>query len=203
MVTAPLISPWVACLRLLDKNTVELPKVILGEDVDFLKCERIPFAMASVYRAIFGYVFLVFMVRVVGRRPGKQMTPFEFVLIFFIGGLTLTFVVGDEASFSSALGQIMTIAIMHYIISWFRTKSSAFALLTDGTPLVLLEKGKWRTEAMRGMRIADDDVMAAARDKNIATLEDIEYAILERNGEISIINSSEFEKKTNRDGNSS
>jgi len=143
--------------------------------------------MASVLRAVFGYAFLVFMVRVVGRRPGKQMTPFEFVLIFFIGGLTLTFVVGDEASFTNALGQIMTIAILHYLISWARTKSSAFARLTDGTPLVLLEKGQWRSIAMKGMRIADDDVMAAARDKEIQTLDEIEYAILERNGEISII----------------
>ena len=118
------------------------------------------------------------MVRVVGRRPGKQMTPFEFVLIFFIGGLTLTFVVGDEASFISALGQIMTIAIMHYLISWIRTKSSAFARLTDGTPLVLLEKGQWRPVAMKGMRIADDDVMAAARDKEIKAFDEIEYAVL-------------------------
>lgn len=148
--------------------------------------------MAAVIRAIFGYAFLVFMVRVVGRRPGKQMTPFEFVLIFFIGGLTLTFVVGDEASFTNALCQIMTIAILHYLISWIRTKSRGFAVLTDGTPIVLLEKGKWRPDAMKGMRIADDDVMAIARDKGLKSLEEVEYAILERNGEISIIESSEF-----------
>ncbi len=153
--------------------------------------------MAAVLRAIFGYVFLVFMVRVVGRRPGKQMTPFEFVLIFFIGGLTLTFVVGDEASFTNALCQIMTIAILHYLISWIRTKASGFALLTDRTPLVLLEKGRWRPDAMKGMRIADDDVMAMARDKELKTLDEIEYAILERNGEISIIESSEFQKIVN------
>jgi uncharacterized membrane protein YcaP (DUF421 family) len=147
--------------------------------------------MASVLRAVFGYAFLVFMVRVVGRRPGKQMTPFEFVLIFFIGGLTLTFVVGDEASFTNALGQIMTIAVFHFLISWARSRSSSFARVTDGTPLVLLEKGKWRPNAMKGMRIADDDVMAAARDKEIKAMDEIEYAILERNGEISIIEASQ------------
>ena len=153
--------------------------------------------MVAVLRAVFGYAFLVFMVRVVGRRPGKQMTPFEFVLIFFIGGLTLTFVVGDEASFTNALCQIMTIAILHYLITWGGTKSSQFARLTDGTPLVLLEKGQWRPDAMKGMRIADDDVMAIARDKEIKTLDKIEYAILERNGEISIIDASEFEESEN------
>jgi uncharacterized membrane protein YcaP (DUF421 family) len=55
--------------------------------------------MAAVLRAFFGYFFLVFTVRVVGRRPGKQLTPFEFVLVFFMGGLALTAMVGNEASF--------------------------------------------------------------------------------------------------------
>ena len=46
--------------------------------------------------------FLVFVVRIVGRRPGKQITPLEFVLIFFIGGLALTAMVADEASLTKA-----------------------------------------------------------------------------------------------------
>jgi uncharacterized membrane protein YcaP (DUF421 family) len=57
----------------------------------------------------------------------------------------------------------------------------------DGTPLVLLEGGYWRTQTMRHMRISQDDVMTAARDHNLRTLSDIHTAILERNGEISVI----------------
>ncbi|MBW4043896.1 MAG: DUF421 domain-containing protein [Acidobacteria bacterium] len=143
--------------------------------------------MAAILRAAFGYCFLIFMVRVVGRRPGKQMTPFEFVLIFFIGGLMLTAMVGDEASLTNAIGQIMTIAIMHYGIAWLRQRSPRFASMTDGTPLVLLEKGQWRIGTMFNSRITDDDVMAAARDKGLSQLAQVEYAILERNGEISIV----------------
>lgn len=143
--------------------------------------------MAAVLRAIFGYSFLVLIVRVVGRRPGKQMTPFEFVLIFFIGGLTLTAMVGDEVSFTNALCQIITIAAVHYLFIWIRSKSSRAARLFDGTPLVLLDKGKWWKETMENMRIFDDDVMAAARDQSLMTLDEVEYAVLERNGMISII----------------
>ena len=61
--------------------------------------------------------------------------------------------------------------------------------MVDGTPLVLLEKGKWHTETLSRMRILDEDVMASARDKGIMSLDQIRYAILERNGEISIIQS--------------
>lgn len=143
--------------------------------------------LGSVVRAAFGYCFLVFMVRIVGRRPGKQMTPFEFVLVFFIGGLTLTSMVGNDRSFSNALIQIITVAVMHYCIAFAKQKSPKFGLLLDGTPVVLLQKHTWQTDVMGGMRIADDDVMAAARDKELLSLDEIEYAVLERNGQISII----------------
>ena len=142
--------------------------------------------MAAVLRAFFGYFFLVFIVRIVGRRPGKQMTPFEFVLVFFIGGLALTAIVGDETSYTNAICQILTMGLAHYSIAWARQRSPRFARLVDGTPLILLEKQSWRAETMAQMRVYDDDVIASARDSGIKALEDIETAVLERNGEISI-----------------
>jgi uncharacterized membrane protein YcaP (DUF421 family) len=142
--------------------------------------------MAAVVRAFFGYYFLVFIVRIVGRRPGKQMTPFEFVLIFFIGGLALTAVVGDEASFTNGVCQIITLGLAHYSLAWARSKSSRFARLVDGTPLIILENQSWRVDTLHHMRITDDDVIASARDSGIKALEEIDRAVLERNGEISI-----------------
>ncbi len=142
--------------------------------------------MAAILRAAFAYFLLVFMVRIVGRRPGKQMNPFEFVLIFFIGGLALTFTVADDRSLTNAFTQIMTIGLAHYGLVILRQWSSWAARLLDGTPLVLLAKGEWREEAMRGMLIDPDDVMTAAREKGISSLDGIDYAVLERNGEITI-----------------
>jgi uncharacterized membrane protein YcaP (DUF421 family) len=143
--------------------------------------------MSAILRAAYGYLFLVFIVRVVGRRPGKQMTPFEFVLIFFIGGLMLTAMVGDDASVINAITEIMTVAVLHSAMAWMRTKSDRFARLVDGTPLVLQEKGGAREDVLRNAHIAYDDLMAAARDQGLNDLNAVDYAVLERNGEISII----------------
>jgi uncharacterized membrane protein YcaP (DUF421 family) len=150
--------------------------------------------MAAVIRAFFGYFFLVFIVRIVGRRPGKQLTPFEFVLVFFMGGLALTAMVGKEVSFTNAICQIIAIGLAHYVLAWARSRSSRFARLTDGTPLVLLERGQWRAETLKKMGVQDDDVMASARESGIKSLEAIDMAVLERNGEISV------SKLTQRDG---
>ena len=142
---------------------------------------------ASILRALFGYFFLVFIVRIVGRRPGKQLTPFEFILIFFLGGLMLTAIVQDEASVTNAFCQIIAIATAHYTLTVLRSKSDQVAKILDGTPLILLEAGQWRSLTMDRMRIHDDDVMEKARDQGLKTLDEIETAVLERNGEISII----------------
>jgi uncharacterized membrane protein YcaP (DUF421 family) len=143
--------------------------------------------LAAVIRAILGYYFLVIMMRVAGRRPGKQITPVEFILVFFSGGLILTTTVADDRSLTNALSQIVAIAMAHYLMAVLRRKSPAFGRFVDGTPLVLLDRGQWRASTMTEMQIQDDDVMAMARDKGLERLEQIEYAVLERNGEISII----------------
>lgn len=143
--------------------------------------------MGGALRGIFGYCFLVLMVRIAGRRPGKQMAPFEFVLVFFMGGVTLTPMVGDDQSLTNALITITAIAVTHYAIAWLKQVSPTFGRIVDGTPLVLLSKGQWHTDTMLRMRIQDDDVMSMARDQGIKSLDEIDYAILERNGEISII----------------
>lgn len=144
-------------------------------------------ALATVLRAAFAYLFLIFIVRVVGRRPGKQLTPFEFVLIFYLGGLSLTGVVGNETSLTNAFCQIMTIAVCHFGIALVRQRSKGAALLLDGTPLTLLESDQWRPFTMQRMGMTDDDVMAMARDQGLKTLNEIHTATLERNGEISIV----------------
>ncbi len=144
-------------------------------------------AFWTVFRALLGYFFLVFIVRIVGRRPGKQLTPIEFVLIFFLGGLMLTGVVGAEPSLINAIAQIFTIAAGHWLLVWLRSRSSRIARLLDGTPLTLIENDMMRAHTMRNMGISDADIMAMARDGGMTDLSTVRTATLERNGEISIL----------------
>ncbi|MFC6645589.1 DUF421 domain-containing protein [Granulicella cerasi] len=147
-----------------------------------------------ILRAVFGYLFLVLMVRIVGRRPGKQLTPFEFVLVFYLGGLTLTGMVGTEASLTNAVTQILAVALCHYALAWLRFRYDAFAQILDGTPLILTEKDQWRSETMSRMRIQDNDVMDMARAQGLSSLDKVDTAVLEAFGEIAIIPKEDKEK---------
>jgi uncharacterized membrane protein YcaP (DUF421 family) len=144
-------------------------------------------ALFVIARAIFGYLFLVLIVRIVGRRPGKQLTPFEFLLVFYLGGLTLTGMVGQEASLSNAVCQIITVALCHYALATLRYHFDWAAQFLDGSPLILLQDGKWRSETLSRMRIQDDDVMDMARGQGVKDLAGIRCAVLESFGEITVL----------------
>ena len=143
--------------------------------------------MYTIAHAIAGYFFLLFSVRVLSRRPGAQLTPFEFVIVFLIGGIIIAATVDDDRSITNCVCAILTICLMHRITARVRASFSSIGRTVDGVPVVLLKDGQWQVEAMRGMRIDDQDVMATARAHGIRTLAGIRYAILERVGTISII----------------
>jgi len=143
--------------------------------------------METLVRAVIGYFILLVAVRVLKRRAGSQMTLFEFVLIFLMGGVIILATVGQDRSVVNCTCAVIAVAMIHRALAWAKSKSPRIGALIDGTPLVLIRQGAWQDEAMRRMAIRPGDVAAAARAQGITSLHDVDYAILERNGGISII----------------
>jgi uncharacterized membrane protein YcaP (DUF421 family) len=143
--------------------------------------------MHTLLLAVIGYFFLTFMIRMLARRPGAQMTPFEFVLVFLVGGVIILATVDSDHSMTNCYGGVIAICLMHRMVGALKRRSPRWATIIDGTPIVLLQNGQWVTSSMKQAHIDDIDVMAAAREKNVRTLDQIKYAVLERNGSISII----------------
>ena len=115
------------------------------------------------------------------------MTVYEFVIVFLIGGIIILATVGQDRSVTNCTIAIITVGLMHWSFSWLKAHFPAFGAVIDGTPVVLIENGRWRKEVMHGMRIDPEDVMAAARSKGLSSIFQVKYAVLERTGGISII----------------
>ena len=150
--------------------------------------------MATIIHAVLGYIVLTLVVRMLTRRPGAQLTLFEFVLVFLIGGVIILSTVGNDRSVTNCTCAVLTVGCIHRFVSGLKLRYPKFGVWLDGTPLVLVRKGEWKEGVMTGMRLAPEDVMASARLNGLRTFEEIDYAILERNGGISII------KKEKEDG---
>ena len=145
--------------------------------------------MATIAHAVFGYFFLLLTVRILTRRPGAQMTLFEFVIVFLIGGIIILATTGQDRSMTNCATAILTAGGLHRLVSWAKSKSPRLGAIIDGTPLVLINNGSYVHAIMDGAHIDPEDIMAAARGKGVNSIFDVKYAILERNGTISIIQS--------------
>lgn len=143
--------------------------------------------MGTILHAIAGYFFLMLVVRVLTRRPGGQLTLSDFVLVFLMGGVIILATVGEDRSLTNCTCAVMTVALLHRTISWIKGRSPRFGAVVDGTPLVLMAHGEVKEEMMKGMQIERPDLEAAARLKGVRSLDQVDFAILERNGGISII----------------
>ena len=118
--------------------------------------------MATIIHAVIGYFVLLFVVRLLMRRPGAQMTLFEFVIVFLMGGIIILSTVGNDRSVTNCTCAVMVVGLLHRTVAWIKSKNPKFGAVIDGTPLVLVKGGEWQEETMKGMRLAPEDVLATA-----------------------------------------
>lgn len=147
--------------------------------------------MYTILHAAIGYFFLLLTVRILVRRPGGQITPFEVVIIFLIGGVIILATVGDDRSMTNCICAVITVGLIHRVLALARPRFPRFSAWIDGIPMVLLRDSQWQSEAMEGLRLDPSDIMAAGRDQGLTSLSEIKFAVVERNGSISIIKKQE------------
>ncbi|KMY02475.1 DUF421 domain-containing protein [Pseudomonas sp. SZ57] len=144
--------------------------------------------MDAVLRAAAIYFVLMVLFRVAGRRSLTDLTTFDFVLLLIIGEATQQALLGDDFSVTNAILIISTLIAIDVGFSLAKRRSKRLAKFLDGGPTIIVEDGKPLTKRMREARISESDVMEAARTtQGIVEMKDIRYAIIERNGEISVI----------------
>lgn len=143
--------------------------------------------MGTVLHAIAGYFFLMIVVRVLTRRPGGQLTLGDFVLVFLMGGVIILSTVGNDRSLTNCVCAVITVGLLHRAVSFVKIRHPKFGAFVDGTPLLLIKGGEWQEHMAKGMQVGRADLEAASRLKGVRSVDDVEYAILERNGGISII----------------
>jgi uncharacterized membrane protein YcaP (DUF421 family) len=142
--------------------------------------------MATIIHAVIGYFVLLLVVRILKRRAGAQMTMFEFVLILLIGGTIILSTVGNDRSVTNCTCAVTVVGFLHRFLAWAKSKSPLVGALLDGAPVVLIERGEWKRDNLRATSMVKGDIEAAARGMSILNVDDLDYAILERNGHISV-----------------
>lgn len=144
--------------------------------------------MDSVLRAAVIYLALMLLFKIAGRRSLAELTTFDFVLLMIIGEATQQALLGNDFSLTNSILVIVTLIAIDVGFSLLKQRSGWVSRLIDGNPTIIVENGRLLHRRLRYARLVEADVMEAARSsQGIETIEQIKFAILERNGKISVI----------------
>jgi len=140
-----------------------------------------------VARAAVIFIVILVVTRAVGRRELSSMEPFDLILLVVIGDLVQQGVTQSDYSMTGAVMVIGTIALLTVATSYLSFRFRRLRPLLEGEPLVLVEDGRPIERNLRRERITIQELQAAAREEQFASLDKVHLAVLETTGRISFI----------------
>ena len=143
--------------------------------------------MDIVLRAAAAFVFVFLLLRVMGRRELSTLEPFDVILLVVIGDLVQQGVTQSDMSLTGTILAVGTFGLLVVATSWVSFRSKTARKVLESAPIVILQHGRAIERNLRSERLTLDEVASAARVQQIASLDDVEWAIVEPSGQISFI----------------
>jgi uncharacterized membrane protein YcaP (DUF421 family) len=143
--------------------------------------------MDIVVRGIIMFVFVWFVTRAVGRRELSTLEPFDLILLIVLGDLIQQGVTQNDFSVTGAMLAGGTMAVMTVLFSWLAFRFRRLQPILEGDPVILVERGRTIDRNLQRNRITREELAAQARMQQVAHIADIEWAVLETSGTISVI----------------
>jgi uncharacterized membrane protein YcaP (DUF421 family) len=138
-------------------------------------------------RAVVLYVFVLFVMRVSGRREISSLTAVDLVLLIVLGDSIQQGLTQDDYSVTGAVIVISTITVLQVATSYLGFRSKRIRKIVEGGPIVLIDDGQIVTGNLRRQRLTADDLAEEMRQQQIASVADVQWGILEASGSMSFI----------------
>jgi uncharacterized membrane protein YcaP (DUF421 family) len=145
--------------------------------------------MDIILRAVFAYVFILFLLRITGRRELSSMEPSDLILLIVLGDLIQNDVTQSDYSMTGVVLATSTIALLAVATSYLVFKSKRARSVIEGEPLILVQDGKPIERNLNGERLTLEEVADEARTQGIGELDSVKWAVLETSGKITFIKS--------------
>lgn len=152
-------------------------------------------------RTLILYLLVVLFIRLMGKRQIGELQPFEFVITMLMADMVASPMQDAGLPLIQGIIPLLAMFIIHNVITYLSLKSNVCRILFSGRPSVLVEKGKVNQKELEKINISLNDLMENLRVKEAPNLEDILYATLETNGEVSVLLKSKVQTVTREDLN--
>ncbi len=138
-------------------------------------------------RSILLYIIVLIIMRLMGKREIGQLQPFELAISVMIAELASIPMTDPGIPLQNGIIPILGLLFMHLIISMMNMKSLRAREIICGKPSILIYRGKIKEDALRQERITINELEERLRSTNVISLGDVEYAILETSGQLTVI----------------
>lgn len=145
-------------------------------------------------RTIFAYFFIFLVYRIMGKREVGQLGIVDLIVSILIAELVVISIEDYDNNILKSVVPILTLLILQVSLAFFSLKNPKFRILLDGSPSVIIKEGKVNYKEMMRQKYNLDDLMVQLREKGYKSIEEIEYAILETNGTLSVFPYGKFRK---------
>ena len=155
--------------------------------------------LTIVVRAIIIYLVVLFLYRLMGKRQLGQMQPFELVLTLIIADLATIPMAEVSVPVLHGIVPLLTLVILHFVLTFLSKISNKFASFLSGKPVIVINPDGIDYKALKNLNISVDDVFEAIRGCGYFKTEQIQYAIMETNGKMSVLPKSQYAPVTVED----
>ena len=150
-------------------------------------------------RVALTFVILLALTRILGKKQISQLTFFDYIVGIVIGDMASTIAIDTTIKFLYGLIGLVGYTILSVIIAFGAIKSFKFRELVESSPSILIKDGKIMEKTLLKHRLTFDDLLNGLREKDAFNLSEVELAMLETNGQISVMKKPEYQALTPKD----
>lgn len=144
------------------------------------------------------FITLLILTRMLGKKQLSELTFFNYITGVTIGSLAANTIINTSSQYLNEMIKLIWWILLTIFVTLISLKSSRVRVLLEGEPIMVIKNGKIVEEALKSTKINLDDLSMLLRSKDIFSITEVDYAILESNGELSILKKQENQKTQNR-----
>ena len=153
--------------------------------------------LTIILRSIIIYLIVLFVFRIMGKRQLGQMQPFELVLTLIIADLATIPMAEIAVPVLHGIVPLFTLVILHFLLTLLTRVSTKMSSIISGKPVIIINSQGIDYKAMKKLNVTIDDIFEAMRGLGYFSLDQVEYAIMETNGKLSVLPKAECAPATN------
>jgi uncharacterized membrane protein YcaP (DUF421 family) len=153
-----------------------------------------------IFRTLVFYGLILLIFRLMGKREIGELSILDLVVFIMIGEMAVIAIENPKTKLLHTIVPMILLAVVQITLAMISLKSKRFRDFVDGKPTIIINRGKIDEDAMRNQRYNFDDLLTQLREKDIRSITDVEFAILESSGSLSVIEKVKSSKEQSKQG---